>query len=261
MTAASLRAGWILLPAVLAFPLECSAIWVCHGPNGTTWQQEYPPCVTPVQEPVQRPQRVQAVPLPAPRQSPSQTNSTSTDYTAPNWERAPANAKASYDRLLAELEGRYPAINPDSPAFNQAVLDRVAEQMRRNTAVGMQQMDALKSAVETILPRPAVAAPAPPTYKPPPEDVPNTLARAVATVVALTGMVFAAKLLFSLVRWMLRSVLGVASSAVSVASNTSAHDLARAAGSVTAVAQQKSSGLVRAFKEGQRAKSADQPPP
>ena len=265
MTAASLRAAWILLPAFLAIPLEASAVWVCHGPNGTTWQQEYPPCVAPVQEPAQRPQRVEAAPPPAPRKAPTQTQSTSADYSVPSWQRSSADEKASYDRLLTELEGRYPAINPDSPAFNQAAHDRVVEQLKRNKAVGMKSTAALQSAVETVLPRPApapaIADPAPAQFNPKPDDLPNTWARAAATVAVVTASVVLGKLLLKALGWLWRSLVGVAGTAATVASNTSAHDIARAAGAAAAVAQKKSAGFVDAFKEGHRAKQSDQPPP
>lgn len=57
-----------------------------------------------------------------------------------------ANNKAEYDRALAGIEARYPQLNPDSPSYNPAAMEWVAERKKmydqsggRTTASSLQQ--------------------------------------------------------------------------------------------------------------------------
>lgn len=59
--------------------------------------------------------------------------------------------QATYDRKVANLEQRYPEINPDSPHFNQALVNRISAKLDILKANGAPLSDALEQAVTEVM--------------------------------------------------------------------------------------------------------------
>ena len=242
--------GGALLAALLSLPTASSAVWTCHGAGGTSWQQENPPCVTPAPERIQQPRRATPEFNDSQRRTQQPSKPPATDYSAPSWERSPL----TYDRVLSELEGRYPSINPDSPLYDQATLDRVVAAMKRRRELGMNEVAALQAATADVFTQPNTV-PAPPvpatTYKMPSDSRLETALRGVLGGLAISLACF---VLLKMLGFLSRSAGHVTRKAADVIDNTSAHDIARAAGGMAGVAQKKTSGLLEAFRAGKEEK-------
>ncbi|MCC2636565.1 MAG: molecular chaperone DnaJ [Moraxellaceae bacterium] len=61
------------------------------------------------------------------------------------------NALTDYDTMLGELERKHPAINPDSPRFDPAVTEKVANAMSVWQARGLPKEQALRMAVDEVI--------------------------------------------------------------------------------------------------------------
>lgn len=242
----SLRAA--ALASILFAPSISGAIWICHGPNGSSWQQEYPPCVTPdaqLVQPTRKPRPASNQPSQMPAAAPK---AAAGDYSVPSWERSPE----TYASALAELERRYPSINPDSPLFDKALLAKVANLMHQKKQSGAHEIYALRAAVsETFAPsdQPQRSSS---TYTGPPDDPVNRATR---------GVIVGASVLLGI--WLIKLVLGflfratrqIAGKTAEIVEKTSAKDIARAAGNIAGAAERKASPLIEAFKDGRKNRS------
>ena len=241
--------GGALLAALLSLPTASSAVWTCHGAGGTSWQQENPPCVTPTLERIQQP-RLATPEFNDSQRRPQQPSKVPATDSAPSWERS----ALIYDRVLSELEGRYPSINPDSPLYDQATLDRVVAAMKRRRELGMNEVAALQAATADVFTQPNTV-PAPPvpatTYKMPSDSRLETALRGVLGGLAISLACF---VLLKMLGFLSRSAGHVTRKAADVIDNTSAHDIARAAGGMAGVAQKKTSRLLEAFRAGKEEK-------
>lgn len=240
-----------LVAALFVMPAASYAVWICHTEDGRSWQQDYPPCKLPADV---------STLSPAPQRGrPAQATSRARQAQEPS--AAPAagseNISALYDRAVSELEAQYPVLNPDLPVFNGALTEQVLAQTETYVRQGYRKDYAVRAAAETVLaPRPS-----PTGTTPAAQTTPNTSKqlRGAGWIVdafakgALNGLFLTLLVpIFFAVRWLWRRTTNVAARAAYVAGNTSAADIARAAGSASANVQRRSAGLVEAFRQGQR---------
>lgn len=237
------------LAVVLSAPSISAAVWICHGPNGSSWQQEYPPCVTPDSQIVQPARKARPVPSQPSQQPAAAPKAAANDYSVPSWERNPE----TYAGVLAELEQRYPSINPDSPAFDKVLLARVANLMQQKKQSGAHEIYALRAAVsETFTQNEMPRSESLSNYSKPPDDPVNLATRGVITAAMVIFFVWVVRIVF---RSLLRATRQVAGRTAQIVEKTSAADIARAAGSIAGAAERKASPLIEAFKEGRRDRS------
>lgn len=67
--------------------------------------------------------------------------------------QAPSPGQADelqYAQTVGTIEAIYPELNPDSPRFNQAAVDRVLTRMRAHMSSGMTRSDALRTAANEV---------------------------------------------------------------------------------------------------------------
>lgn len=246
----------VLAMALLLTTTHASADWVCHAGDGRTWVQQGPPCVWP-----KDPNEIS--PSPAREVRPSRPDRTSRPAPIQIQNVPPTprpGAEATYAQTVAELEAKFPRVNPDSPAYDRASVAQVLELKRVYLTQGLSDESALRRAANDILAAPQpVASRVSSEQSAPTAGVPKrSMSGADAVINAgvkglANGLVFALLVpLWLLVRWLWRQSRAVASQAAYVAGNTSANDIARAAGSASAHVERRTASFMDAFRQGRR---------
>ena len=85
--------------------------------------------------------------------SPTPTSYSTAQQTAAAAPAPAANSddQATYDRKLANLEQRYPELNPDSPHFNQALVNRISAKLDAREAHGARLPDVLEQVINEVM--------------------------------------------------------------------------------------------------------------
>lgn len=258
MTSVPLLARVACLLVCLASPFGAQAVWVCHGPNDTTWQQENPPCVAPAPEAVMRGSRtaqnesdrvivprrdVQFNEPPAVRPPPEPRSASARPGTRPS--------QGAYAIALADFERRYPSINPDSPLFNPDAVGRVKDLADKNRGLGMDSVTALQVAMrDTFHPQPVQPTPQP--VRRAQSDASELVNAGVGGAIGGLGVMLGALVFVKLCSLLWRASRSAARKASEVIEGTSAVDMARAAGGVAGKAHRRAANLADAFRKGHR---------
>lgn len=238
------------LCVVVTPALSSAQTWVCHTDDGRTWQQENPPCVLPAD-----PSRLSPRPQ---RETPPPTTKR-TSKVAPPQQTSVAQApteRVLYDRAVAELEQQFPALNPDAQAFDRELVKRVLTRKDFYVQKAYGQDHAIRAAVADVMNPPSSAR----ALENPTNDLATSSSPGKSSIVeegikgAAKGLVYGVLgAIAMLVWWLIRRSRKIIVRAAYAVGNTSVNDLARAAGGASAKAQEKTAGVLDAFKEGRKA--------
>lgn len=222
---------FVLPLAVLLSSTPSHATWVCHGPEGVTWQQEHPPCVMPasianrIQTEKDRRVERSAHSSPAPGQPAPQI--------------LPTQAEALYQLRLTELERRYPEIDPESSQFKREVDQLLVSRAAQLQAQGKEPLDALNEAARLTLEAPRLSGQ---------DRLINRLFGSTGTA----ALIFFVIVLVVAAGWALFRAGKKAASAASKASAMSAVDIVLAAGGPRGKVERKKWSLFGAFRKAKR---------
>lgn len=162
----------------------------------------------------------------------------------------PSAVRAEYDRVVTELEGRYPVLNPDSPTYDHALAQRVVRQMQVFIQRGYSPVTALRAAVNDVMvaARSVAAAEAPRVAQAPAAQTPIRGGGSIFEASAkglVVGLAYAALGIAGVfVWWLIRRSRAAARAA--------AFGVARAVGSASARVDSKVAPAVDAFKQLRR---------
>ena len=194
------------------------------------------------------------VPRREPPSMPAQRVRTVPPAQRPPITRAP-DEPTLYARAVAELEQQYPMLNPDSPTFDRALTQQVLRQKQVYVQKAYGEDYALRVAVADVMtPNPVspvmmAQTPTEPRAKPRGNDaIVEASAKGAIGGVLLAAFAFA----FFLIRWLWRRSRAAAVQVAYIAGNTSAKDIARAAGGAAAKVERKTAGVMEAFREGRQ---------
>lgn len=231
-----------------------AAVWVCHGPDDITWQQEYPPCVMPAEVADEIKRRKEGR---SSNQRPSFPASQRQANAASN-----PSASSAYQTRLKELERQYPELNPDSKNFRKDLEQLATDRMARLRQAGVDPVTALNDAVHRTMSE-ARRAPATttsvqrgptqtisPSPTTPISDSSQLLNKFASGAVGAAGVLIGLALVVAVVRFLFRLGLQAAVVTTRVVQSTSVEDIARTAGSVTGTVERKTRPLVEAFRQG-----------
>jgi hypothetical protein len=158
-----------------------------------------------------------------------------------------ATTRVLYDRAVAELEQRYPALNVDSPAFDAVLTQRVLRQKQVFVERSYGEVAALRAAVQDVMStyRPPTATQAVLAAQPQqPAHSPNSIVEHGAKGLAMGVVYGTLGIAGALVWWVVRRWRAAAA--------TAAIGIARAVGSASAKIDKNASGAANAIRQVRR---------
>lgn len=162
-------------------------------------------------------------------------------------------ANPEYDRAVAELESRYPQLNPDLPAFDPAAAQAVLKKKRALVQQGVNQEVALRAAAGEVMSAHVAAAPSqlPVSAQSRPKPTGQEAVIAAGAEGAAQGVVYALLGLAAVtIGWLYRRSRAVASRSLHAINAISATDIARQTGRMSSKVEKKTSEVVSAYREG-----------
>jgi hypothetical protein len=245
------RFGAVLALILLVAPGLCDAAFRCTAEDGRVWwQQDSPDCKLPSDP---RDSSF-ADPNPNVRRRPSLPRATPVAGVP-----APAGTAVLYTQEVALLEAQYPALNPDSPKYDRALVKAVMTAKAVRVRAGFRPDIAVQEAVREVMEagRQPSQATNPPVWQPSPKAQGTDAVIDASKEGAAKGAVIAIVLLgasaaLALLRWLFGGSRAVASRAARVIGSTSSEGVARAAGAVSVKVERKTASIRDAFKQGRR---------